>query len=397
MRIPRVLGIPLVVGGLIGASLILGPLRRTAVDHMLANRAGSWEKVAARVTDVSLATESDGTMDVKARYVFDWRGASVTGDRVDFLGPSSSPLHRERFEQLQEAHETERPVDGWADPKQPAKHAVLFRGRDEAVASKAFFAIAIFVPSTALVLLGLSILLGRGQSGRRGATFLPAVTVDRRPEGVVLVDHGDTWKGTAGLAFAAIFWNSITWLFVVLMGSLVLKGEMQGAGAVVSMLFMVPFVAVGGGLVYALGKQILVTRQMPAGRLVVSSWPLHPGDPVEAWLHRPLRGATGDEELNLLHGALQLVEEATYTVGTDTRTDKSIAASHDLEPTESSIDREGIHIRYLFEIPEAGPCCFRARWNFVTWRLHLTMQASGYPKDDSQFDLLVVPPGAEVS
>lgn len=395
MRIDRSVAFLYVVVGLLGGGFG-GLLLWLPVTHLLQlHDASAWMRVDGKVIDVQLTTEADGIQQVKVSYVYRWEGALRPGNVASFIRRGSSELHRHHFDLLQLAQVHEAPVDVWVNPRRP-EESVVFRDVDRGLLLHGAVGLMFFLPCAGIGLHGIALLVDDRRAGRRAArgAFLPRIAATPVQGRFELVDAEDTWRGHGAIGCAALFWNSITWTFVAVMGMQISQGELQGAGAVVGTLFMVPFVLLGIGLIVAWGKRLAVTFRMPAGRLSLSSWPIHPGDAVEALFRRPLRGARGGEELLLLGVALQVHEEATYDVGTDSRTDKATSRSLELEPTDSGIDARGIHARFLFELPLEGPCSFRSRSNLVTWRVHLTLQASGYPKDDSDFDLLVLPPGA---
>lgn len=96
-------------------------------------QSASWQRVPATVKSaefVEHAGESD-TYSVQATYEYSVGGQTYTGHRVDIMGGSSSgySMHRRRYEELDAARRSGKPVTAMVNPHDPTD-ALLYRERD---------------------------------------------------------------------------------------------------------------------------------------------------------------------------------------------------------------------------------------------------------------------------
>jgi len=98
-------------------------------------------------------------------------------------------------------------------------------------------------------------------------------------------------------------------------------------------------------------------------------------------------------EARRVEARLRCVEEATFTVGTDTRTARETIVETTLpavEPPPGSA-LTAVEAAWDVEIPREGPPSLDARRNKVVWRMEVTLRIDGAPDDDSTFTLPVGP------
>jgi hypothetical protein len=94
-------------------------------------QSASWQRLPATVLNVEFVEHagSDGdTYSVDATYKYDYGGTTYTGHRVGIMGGSSSSygMHRRRYEELEAARQSGKPVTALANPHNPAD-ALLYR------------------------------------------------------------------------------------------------------------------------------------------------------------------------------------------------------------------------------------------------------------------------------
>ncbi|MCX7047253.1 MAG: DUF3592 domain-containing protein [Candidatus Sumerlaeota bacterium] len=183
-----------------------------------------------------------------------------------------------------------------------------------------------------------------------------------------------------GILIFAGFWNSIISVFVTQMVRSFMRGRPEWFG----MIFMIPFLAVGLGLIVAAGYYFL---QMFNPRPIVTllSSPLFPGSPLNIQI--TFRGAV--RGLRKLSVSLEGREEATYQRGTTTVTDKSVFAQFIL--FESSNSQQIAGARGSAVIPAGTMHSFKSSHNKIVWALRVQGDIPRWPDINEEFPINVMP------
>lgn len=192
-----------------------------------------------------------------------------------------------------------------------------------------------------------------------------------------------TWTLVVTLV-ACLVWNGIVAAFAV--GAV--RGHLRGEPDWFLTLFILPFAAVGIGLVVFLVRQLLVTTGVGPTLVEISDQPLRPGKSYRLFLSQ-----TGRLKLNSLEVILACDEEATFRHGTNTRTEtrrvyeQTVLCRQSFEirpaaPFETKCD---------IEVPVGAMHSFKSDHNEVNWRLLVRGEVAGWPRYERSFPLLVQP------
>lgn len=177
-----------------------------------------------------------------------------------------------------------------------------------------------------------------------------------------------------GLLFAAIFWNGIVSVFLV-----------QGFdGAIFMLLFMVPFVLVGLGLVAGVFHQFLALFN-PVIQLKVKSQEIRLGQKFEfVW------DITGRSD-KLRKVSIHLVgrEEASYRRGTDTVTAKSTFADYVVyESSGGVVSSQG---NASLAVPDSTMHSFNATNNKIIWEVVVKGEIPRWADISDNYGVIVTP------
>lgn len=182
-------------------------------------------------------------------------------------------------------------------------------------------------------------------------------------------------KGT--LIFLVIFalvWNGITWGFA-------LTGGVSDA---CSLLFMVPFVLAGLGVIAAAIYQLLALAN-PRAVLTLKPGTLRLGEPFQ--LDYRFEGRF--DRITRLRIVLEGREEATYTRGTRRTTDKRVFREIELLDTDARVQIERGTIRA--RVPDDTMHSLGAGDSQVTWRFVVKGTIERWPDVDDEFPLEILP------
>ncbi len=181
-----------------------------------------------------------------------------------------------------------------------------------------------------------------------------------------------------GLVFVALFWNGIISVFLI-------NQTWSGIGLFMG-LFLLPFVAVGLGLIGGVVYQAFALFN-PRPRITISRGVARPGDTVEiSW------DFTGRID-RLQHLALSLEgrEEATYRRGTDNVTDReTFSRIQLLDTADPSAMRTG---STKLQIPPGAMHTFHSANNKIIWTLRLHGQIPRWPDVKEEFVYEIAPGG----
>jgi hypothetical protein len=174
-----------------------------------------------------------------------------------------------------------------------------------------------------------------------------------------------------GAIFVAVFWNGIISIFVANASGLM-------------WLFLLPFIAVGVGLIGLVVYQFLALfNPRPTVELSPQSIPLG----TAAELRWSFSGQTS--RIRELTATLRGVEQATYRRGTSTYTDKS--TFYELELYRTSNLAEIASGQVGFVLPKDTMHSFSAANNKIIWSIDLRGNIERWPDVKESFELQVTP------
>jgi hypothetical protein len=184
-------------------------------------------------------------------------------------------------------------------------------------------------------------------------------------------------------AVAAVAWNAIVMIFLVMAISSFARGEPDWMMA----LLVVPFLAGGIALVVYLVKQLLLTTGMGPTRLEISDHPLAPGHDYDLFLSQG-----GRLVMNSLEVWLACDEKATYRQGTDTRTEtRRVYEGRCFVRGNFEIQGLPFESRCQVSVPADAMHSFQANHNEVNWKLIVKGDVVGWPPYERVFQIVVNP------
>ena len=347
----------------------------------LQQQAERWMAVDATVLDSNVREhrgDDSTTYSVYIAYEYEYRGRTWQGDRFRFTSGSSSGRSGKAqvVRQFPKGHR----FQVFIDPEQPWESVVqrnagttLYFGLLPLIFSVAGFAILI------VVLKGKTGTRRRRRRARKSKSFQSDTTDPSELETVFKPSSGHAGR-ILGVACFAVFWNGIVSVFVVD----VVKEWLGGAKPVGTTLFMSIFVAVGIGLIVALVYNIL---RVFNPRIEIQSPPciLAPGVAEDI----RFRIAGNVQRLRRLTVMLVGEEQATYTRGTDTRTDtESFFSALLFEDADSRINRKG---SFCLSIPVDAMHSFESAHNKIIWSLKVHGDVPKWPDVEETYTLNIVP------
>jgi Protein of unknown function (DUF3592) len=361
--------------------VFLVPFFLAPASRSLAAR--SWESVGCEIlaSDVQAHSDSDGTTySVEVRYRYRFRGQEYEGNRYNFFSGSSSG--QQGKQDVVDGLPVGSTASCWVDPDDPYD-SVLDRGFSGELAFGLIPLLFIAVG------LGVSWAMWRSQ---RPSSAPAAPTLPRPPTGpataspwgavgpVPLKTKSSPVGRLVGMTFVALFWNGIVGVFLV-QG---LTGGTEIDGCL--MLFLVPFVLIGLGLLAGVPYQLLAAFN-PRPQLTLSQPTIPLGGSAE--LGWSFRGATS--RLARLTLELRGHEEASYRQGTSTRTDKQVFALLPLIDTQDRLTITQGQVRV--QVPADTMHSFEAAHNKVIWTLHLRGEIARWPDLAEEIEVVVTPLG----
>jgi hypothetical protein len=352
------------------------------VMRSLASR--SWTETTCTVLSsrVGEHSDSDGStysVDVVYTYIVD--GRSFQSNRYGFLGGSSSG--RSGKEAIVARYPPGARVPCWIDPAHP-EQAVLSR---EPSAEWLFGLIPLV-----FVLIGAGGIVWTLRAGRRqrmaaglpqasASTFGVQAPAAAASGSLELKPEFTPMGKLLGLTFVALFWNGIVSVFVVQVINAWRAGT-RPEGCMT--LFLIPFVLVGLGLIYAVIRQLLILFN-PRLHLTLTPGTLAAGESGYLQWSLGSRGG-GVKRLTII---LEGREEAQYRRGTTTYTDKSVFATLTLVDTQQEIEIPAGATS--FSIPPDTVPSFTATHNKIRWALKAHCDIPGWPDSDDEYEILVGP------
>lgn len=155
--------------------------------------------------------------------------------------------------------------------------------------------------------------------------------------------------------------------------------------------FFVPLLIATGWFLFLFFRQYLKLTGIGPTTIEVSEYPLRPGSVCNLFVSQP-----GRVRLRLLDVSLVCQEQATYSQGTDIRTESREVYKHQL------FRKRGINLRpgEAFEtvvtlpIPADAMHSFHSSNNQVQWKLVVLAQAKAWPQLRRSYPVAVYPPTA---
>ena len=165
-----------------------------------------------------------------------------------------------------------------------------------------------------------------------------------------------------GMGLLCVLWNLLAAIPAVISIHGFIVGDPEWMLAIVCL----PFLAIGAGLAYLFARKLVAAGRIGPTQVEISSHPLKPGGEFELLVSQP-----GRLVFRTLRVLLLAEEEATYSQGTDTRTDVQRVVEQVLFAREnfSISPREPLHARVRFRIPEGAMHSFQAEFNSLQWRI----------------------------
>ncbi len=373
-------GLFAIVGGALLYPLGIRPIAKT-ID------AGSWPETPCRVlrAEVRSHDSDDGTTySVYILYQYEFNGQRYKCDRYDFIGGSSSGYRGKA--RIVAAYEAAANPVCYVNPENPSE-AVLKRG------FHAKLLLALFpLPFLLVGVIGVYHTL-RGKkapspvtaapwTGRRPRVVLDDVTVLRAADTgrVVLEPKFSARMKFVGIALAAVFWNGI--ISVFLFG--IVNDLRHGDASWFQMLFMLPFVAVGIGLIAFAAYQFLAMFN-PRPTLELSSGAIPLGGAAE--LRWSFSGQTS--RIGEFTVTLRGTEEARYRRGTNTYTDRSTFYEMELYKTSEASEIASGQVGLI--VPQDTMHSFEAENNKILWNLDIRGDIKSWPDVKESFKITVTP------
>lgn len=380
--------------------------------------AQSWPAVPCTIlsSDVGTHSSSDGgdTYSIEIRYTYEWDGVPYESSQYNFFGGSSSGYSGKAAVVAQYPVGATR--ECYVNPETPAT-AVLNRAFSPTYLiggfGLIFVVIALFLlfhrsrKSAALSESGTATLhssalatdpnyakLVQRLTGVDPATISTSVSADGSYVRVVQQSAPDVpLQGPVVLSGGR---NSVIGFFFTLVFSLIWNGIMSAAlwdalsfedGAsfdIVALLFLVPFLLIGLGMIAATVYFFLslfnprADLTMNPGRLVLG------GSAVIGWSFR------GDSSrIQKLSISLEGRESATYRRGTSTTTDRSTFERIPLfETMDATQIRNG---EATVTVPEFTAPTFQGSSNKIEWQLKVRGEIPRWPDVNEEFDVFVLP------
>lgn len=364
--------------------------------------ARSWPEVPCTILESRVESHSGDestTYSVEVRYEYEVDGRLYRSDRYRFMGGSSSGYDG-KAEVVAGLPTGSRKIC-FVDPKDPSR-AVLDRSLGAWVLLSLIPLLFIAVGLAGVVSSVRTAWRGRGQPAEAptpgGSTFsaleahrswLPEPRgAARRAGGVGAVgdDRLDLEPSVGpigrlvGITFVALFWNGIVSVFL----KEAVAGWRSGHGDGCLTLFLVPFVAIGAGLLLAVPYQILALFN-PRPHLSLDRSRLRPGE--AARLSWRFSGATG--RIRRLKITLEGREEASYRRGTTTHTDRSTFATRVLYDGDRASAFATGEIEVF--IPSGSMHTFSGSHNKIVWKLMISGEIARWPDVSEEFELVVLP------
>ena len=356
-----------------------------------------WDAVPATVVSSKVRTHSgDGTTySINILYAYDVGGRAYRSNRYHFMGGSSSGYEGKR--EVVDRYPPGTRFTAYVNPADPTE-AVIRRGMT--------WGMLLLLAPLLFAVVGAGGIYFTVRHGRRSGGAAPGalsgtasgtawprhqgppparfVPVTRRPASarpsVTLKPAQSPAVKLAAISVIALFWNGIVSVFLY---NVVTRWS-SGRGDVCLSIFLVPFVAVGAGLIVGAFYSLLAVFN-PRCTLTLGRGDLALGESVDfSWAF-----AGRYDRIHRLVLRVEGREEATYRRGTSTYTDKNVFYAHDVVDTSRAADFGGGTARWA--APADSMHSLTAGNNKIVWTLTVHGHIAGWPDVKEEFPLTVGP------
>jgi hypothetical protein len=340
-------------------------------------KARHWAPTACTIlsSDVGRHSGSKGgsTYSIDITYEYEAPGGIYRSGDYDFMGASSSGYDGK-------ADVVKRYPPGiratcYVNPEDP-REAVLNRDFQAEYLIGLFPLLFVFVG-----LVGMPWAYRKARQASHPSDLRAGTIVAARGPVELKVPAGPVAK-LFGAILVAAFWNGIVSVFVWQM----VEGWRHGHPDACLTLFMIPFVAVGLGLIGLIGYQFLALFN-PRLHVTLSEQAVPLGSSADLeW-----RFSGSASRIERLTMTLEGREEATYRRGTSTSTDKHVFCSVELValPAGSAVASG----RTRVEVPAGTAPTFEASNNKILWSVKVHADIPRWPDVIEEFPLRVLPAG----
>jgi hypothetical protein len=186
------------------------------------------------------------------------------------------------------------------------------------------------------------------------------------------------------LSAVCVGWNTLVGWFLYR----ILIGHLDREGDYVLTIGIVPFVGVGGYLIFKAGKQLLIAGGVDPTLVEISANPLYPGGSYELFVRQP-----GRLSFSRFSVALACDEEATFRQGTNSRTHVERVVENEIyrRDTFTADRQEPLTARFSFHVPDSAMHSFQSEHNAVKWKLVVRGELNHWPDFERSFALVVYP------
>ncbi|TVR53341.1 MAG: DUF3592 domain-containing protein [Puniceicoccaceae bacterium] len=379
-------GLPFLLFGLIGGYFIgLRPILKV-------HDARGWAQVPAEVVSSAVGrnTSSDGTTyRVEITFAYEWEGLPLTSDRYNFSTAYSSGHDGKR--EIVRRYPPGHRFQAYVNPANPSE-AVINPAMEWIYFLMAGFTGIFLLAGLGLVGAGMMQFRSRGAvrgetaavSTPEGDRFAPGTIPEPNPlnaqGNVVLPPETGRWTPAIGLTFFALFWNGIVSIFLVQ----VVNSWRAGAFEVFLGLFLIPFVAVGLGLIGA-AVYFFLAGFNPRARLWIRPGRARPGKRFT--LGWEFSGPAGRLEAFTLY--LEGVEKATYRQGTNTYTDEHVFHRQALARIEDKLSIASGKTEVM--LPIEAIHSLDAPNNKIVWRFRIHGAIRRWPDIRMNYPFVLLP------
>jgi len=346
------------VAGLVMAYFFLFPLLKNLIS------ARNWEKVPCTIVSGRVLTheDSDGdTYSIEIEYKYLFENRAYISNRYNFNKSSSSGYSSKKA--IVDKYPPGINTFCYVNPHMP----------NEAVIDRDFNISMLIMVIFPLIFTSVGFIPLLFFLKNKNVNVIPSVSGSSE---VVLKSKTSPLTRLLGVLIVAIFWNGII--------IIPLSQIYQGRGETCLTLFMIPFSIVGIGLIIGVIYYVLCLFN-PRPKLILSSSPVPMGKEVTVWWK--VSGNT--YVMKDFHIYLEGREEATYTRGTDSVTDKEVFSTINIFDTENpEYMKEG---SAGFTIPSDSMHTFDAPHNKVLWHIHLNSKINYWPDIKEEYEIMVFP------
>ncbi len=346
--------------------------------------AKSWVEAPARVLSSEVRTHrgSDSTTySIRIAYSYVWHGDGLESegrtyesDRYDFSSGSSSGYDGKV--RIVKMYPKGHSFKVFVNPRNPS----------EAVINRELRPIYLVLTGFGLifVLAGGAVLVASLRGGSPKASPRVAPTGGSSPPGsesLLLKPETKPWAKVIGMLFVCLFWNGIVGVFVFQLRESWLRGRPE----YFPMIFMIPFVLIGLGLILGFFYSVLAAFNP---RVFVLLTPGNPRLGAPFALDWEFFGASA--RIHELTITLEGLEKATYRQGTNTRTDEHVFYRKRLVSQE---ERTGIQPETLWiTLPTDCMHSFAADNNKILWRFKVHGKIRRWPDLRADYPFHLEPP-----